>query len=477
MQLKGSLRDRESMALHPDNPRYFLFRGKPTILITSAEHYGAVLNLDFNYKTYLDELYAHGLNHTRVFSGVYHELPGSFNITDNPLAPKPGRYICPWPRTTKPGAVGGGNKYDLTRWNPAYFRRLKSFMRHAARRAVVVELNLFCPWYEESLWEVCPMNARNNVNGIGQCPREEVYNLKHRALTGVQVAVTQKIVRELKGFDNLYYEICNEPYAGVVSSQWQDRIVDAIVEAERSWKRKHLISLNVANHRAKIVKPNPRVSIFNFHYCVPPDVVAMNRGLRKPIGENETGFRGKADVIYRTEGWDFILAGGALYNNLDYSFTPKHPRGTFKTYASPGGGSRNLRHQLGILKKFINGFDFVTMRPDVSVIKGGVPKGFSVQALIRRGEAYAVYIHAPVGKGAEVVFQPALKRKLEEGVKRHRVNLKLAVPAGSYTVRWLSPATGKVEKSERIEHSGPMRTLKSPPFAEDLALGVRRLDY
>ena len=35
----------EPLSLHPDNPHYFLFRGKPTILVTSGEHYGAVLNL------------------------------------------------------------------------------------------------------------------------------------------------------------------------------------------------------------------------------------------------------------------------------------------------------------------------------------------------------------------------------------------------------------------------------------------------
>ena len=42
--------------LHPDNPHYFLWRGKPTVLITSGEHYGAVMNLDFDYVRYLDEL-------------------------------------------------------------------------------------------------------------------------------------------------------------------------------------------------------------------------------------------------------------------------------------------------------------------------------------------------------------------------------------------------------------------------------------
>lgn len=44
--------------LHPDNPHYFEWRGRPTILSASGEHYGAVLNLDFDYGRYLDELMA-----------------------------------------------------------------------------------------------------------------------------------------------------------------------------------------------------------------------------------------------------------------------------------------------------------------------------------------------------------------------------------------------------------------------------------
>ncbi|MGH9428242.1 MAG: hypothetical protein ACRD2L_18310, partial [Terriglobia bacterium] len=46
----------EPLKLHPANPHYFLFRGHPTVLITSGEHYGAVLNLDFDCIPYLDEL-------------------------------------------------------------------------------------------------------------------------------------------------------------------------------------------------------------------------------------------------------------------------------------------------------------------------------------------------------------------------------------------------------------------------------------
>lgn len=38
--------------LHPESPRSFLFRDKPNLLITSAEHYSAVLNADVQCKPY-----------------------------------------------------------------------------------------------------------------------------------------------------------------------------------------------------------------------------------------------------------------------------------------------------------------------------------------------------------------------------------------------------------------------------------------
>jgi hypothetical protein len=38
------------------------------VLITSAQHYGAVLTLDFDYKRYLETLAADRLNLTRTFA-------------------------------------------------------------------------------------------------------------------------------------------------------------------------------------------------------------------------------------------------------------------------------------------------------------------------------------------------------------------------------------------------------------------------
>ncbi len=455
----------QPIALCPENPHYFLWRGKPTVLVTSGEHYGAVLNLDFDFDRYLASLAADGLNHTRTFSGTYREIGESFGITDNTLAPKPNRYLGPWARSEKPGYFDGGNGFDLTRWDEAYFARLRKFLRAAQTRGVVVEMNLFCPLYNDKLWAASPMNAANNVNGIGDCPRTEVLTLKHSRLLEIQLAFTRKMVRELNGFDNLYFEVCNEPYFGGVTIEWQHRIVDAILESERTLPCKHLISLNIANGRKKVERPHPGVSIFNFHYCVPPDAVAMNYGLNKVIGENETGFRGKHDLLYRSEAWDFLLAGGGLYNNLDYSFTPKYPAGDFRNYKSPGGGSPELRKQLGILKRFLDGLPLVEMRPDDSAIRS-VSGGLLARTLSARGKSYAIYLHVPL---------PNKPKKIADHLRdRVQATLALNLPAGAYRAEWIDTKTGNVAAAEVFEHAGGGKSLRSPVFANDIALRVRR---
>jgi len=112
------------VCLHEGNPRYLEYKGKPVILITSAEHYGAVLNLDFDYRLYLETLAGEGFNYTRIFAGSYLEpVDNIFGIRKNTLAPLPGSYMAPWVREN--------GKYDLERFNPDYFSRLKDFVRYA----------------------------------------------------------------------------------------------------------------------------------------------------------------------------------------------------------------------------------------------------------------------------------------------------------------------------------------------------------
>jgi len=130
----------DPIRLHPKNPHYFEFQGKAVALITSGEHYGAVLNDEFDYRRYLATLSADGMNYTRLFGGSYVEIPArSFGIRRNDLAPEPGRFIAPWARSGAPGYEGGGNKFDLERWNLEYFDRYRDFLADAAKMKADVD--------------------------------------------------------------------------------------------------------------------------------------------------------------------------------------------------------------------------------------------------------------------------------------------------------------------------------------------------
>ena len=449
--------------VHPDYPHYFVWRGRPTILITSGEHYGAVLNLDFDYGRYLDELQVHGFNLTRTFSGTYREVPGSFNIMGNTLAPAADRFLCPWARSDTPGAADGGNKFDLTRWDSAYFERLKDFLAQAGEHGVVVELVLFCTMYDQTLWTASPMHPRNNVNGLADLGPYEVYRGKDPKLLAIQCAVVRKLVTELNPFNNLYYEICNEPYErGGLTREWNDQIIATIVDTEAALPNRHLIAQGFPAAGSAVNGLNPHVAVLNFH-AASPDVVRLNYPLNRVLALDETGGADRSDRKYRTDGWRFILAGGGVYDHLDFSFTLGHEDGSAVPLppGTPGGGGPDLRRQLGVLKRFIEGFDFIRMAPHkvaVTAHAGAAPARDSAPvarpsawALAEVGEAYAVYV---------------------TGGPQTQVALEL--PAGSYRAEWVNTLTGDVELGEKISHTGGTRTLTSPPYAEDIALRLQR---
>jgi hypothetical protein len=456
----------EPLALHPENPHYFLYHGKPLVVITSGEHYGAVLNLDFDFRKYLDTLAADKLNGTRTFSGAYVEPAGAFNIAQNTLAPLPNRFIAPWARSSAPGYPNGGNKFDLNKWDENYFKRLRDFVSYAEERSIIVEMNLFCPFYEESQWKLSPQNAQNNVNDVGNVPRTNVYTLdKNGGLLAVQEAMVRKIVTELNRFDNVYYEICNEPYFGGVTLEWQHHIAETITATERSLPKKHLISRNVANDFAKVENPHPAISIFNFHYATPPKTVPLNYGLNKVIGDNETGFRGTNNLPYRAEAWSFLLAGGGLFNNLDYSFVAGYENGTFQYPASqPGGGNPLYRKQLAALREFIYSFDFIHMQPAQDLVKAELPGGAQIWALAKAGDTYAIYI-SPAGRP---------KEEPNRSIRQSGLKLSIELPRGSYAAEWLDPVTGKILKREMVQSEGNRARLAAPDYEEDLALALRR---
>ncbi|MCX6926820.1 MAG: hypothetical protein NT154_26990, partial [Verrucomicrobia bacterium] len=174
-----------------------------------------------------------------------------------------------------------------------------------------------------------------------------------------------KVVAELKEADNLYYEICNEAYG--VPFEWQHKIANTIVETEKALSCKHLIAQNTSPVYDAV---HPAVSIFNFHPGAVNVSVRSNYGLNRLTGLDETSPLGKplgaatTAFDYRRWGWTHLLDGGAIYDNLDYSFTVEHPKGADKQWGDQFGGTMAaMRKQLRVLKDFVEGFDFVGMKP------------------------------------------------------------------------------------------------------------------
>jgi len=461
----------EPIRLHPRNPHYFEFRGRPTVLVTSGEHYGSVLNPDFDYKAYLEALGGQGLNLTRVFMGDICERRGNAQSPGSPLSPRPGRFLTPWARTAVEGYSGGGNKFDLDRWDPAYFERLLDFCREASRRGVVVEVVLFGAFYRDEWWRLSPLHADSNINGVGDLPMTEFHTLKHPTLVARQKEMVRKIVRELRDADNVYFEICNEPYwaKGIPEvdptikaqqwpadmMEWQKAIAETITEAEAGQSARHLIAINVANTYYRVEEPNPQISVLNFHYAFPPRAVTDSYSLNRVIAFDETS-NGCSARERRREAWAFLMAGGAVYDNLDFSFSIDDPTGS-----SPTGrrqGCREVREQLGALLRFMNSLDFVRAQPMAGAEITGLPQSVKAYGLRRAGQEYAVYLFKGDSK----------EDSAEVGT------LSLDLPKGSYSVEWINPVDARPVSTEQRKHDGGRLQVAPPLFQDDLTLVIRK---
>ena len=458
------------ITLHPENPNYFLYKEKPTILVTSGEHYGAVMNADFNFQKYLATLHSAGLNYTRIFLGPYSELGNNlFGITNNTMNPKPERWLTPWIKETESG------KYNLTQWNEAFFIRLKSFVNEADQNDIIVEISLFTSYYTNHQWSTSPFNPKNNIQGFDSISFKQVNTINNGALMEIHEKYVRKVVQELNDFGNVFFEVQNEPWSdnpqlveqiaepdSVTHSQnwqnkvemarqesldWQRRIAGFVVDEESRLPNQHLIAQNISNNRGKIVNPDPNISIFNFHYAY-PEAASQNLHLNKVIGLDETGFMPHVDFIYRSQAWKFMLAGGALYNNLDYSFTVGSENGTHAIDAgTPGWGHPEYRKQLKIMKNFLESLDFIRMKPDNSIVQVAKGNIADFQVLAEPMKQYAIYLE-----------------------KTRGASIELAIPNGEFQAEWLNPISGNRIKTENITANNRKVELACPDFDEDVVL-------
>jgi hypothetical protein len=484
--------------LHPKNPKIFEFRGRPLVLVTATEHYGAVMNRPFRFERYVAEAADKSLTLTRLFL-----LFREFQSTHNPYStckPESTDYVTPFQRTGPGQAADGLPKYDLTRWNPEFFDRLHRFMALTSERGIVVEAVLLSNTYSDQVWAVNPLNSVNNVNEVETIPWTDYMTRRHAKLFAWQCAHARKMVEELNRYDNVFFEICNEPGGAIAIpgaptvdevNDWLEAFARLIRETEGKLPHQHLIAGQEAfsySHRLPNSGHVQQLSEKSFR-DFPVDVVNMHplpnmtyRGKvydlgnfmsgelhlrelrrycldvyreRKPLNLDEDNaasrFRDENGwTIHRKRAWTTLFCG-AHYDMIDFSIAPYLETGT-------PDSQKLLRTWMQRLSEYMRSVDLIRARPLESFLTAQ-PENTVGSVLAVEGEEYHIYL----ADGRES-SDPGAGGPVQGEIGFH-------LPEGGYRLTCTSPATG--ESSPPGELCGGVNvTLPLRPFTHDLVVRI-----
>ncbi|UVI33033.1 glycoside hydrolase family 5 protein [Paenibacillus spongiae] len=473
--------------IHPDNPKLFEFRGKPLVLLCATEHYGAVMNRPFDYASYLKDAYDKQQTLTRLFV-LFRELQSAMNpySTCKPESPD---YIAPFARSGQGKALDGQPLYDLDQWNPEFFERLHGFMSMAAEYGIVVELVLLSNTYGPDVWALNPLNAKNNTNGTEEIEWPDYMSLRHPQLRRRQLDHVRKIVEETNKYDNLIYEICNEPGGAVAAdarnpapsevNEWQAEIARTIRDTEARLPNKHLIvgqeaftytpweqssdlsfrgelfdTVNIhplpnttydgkAYHMGEFMSKQLKLRPFR-DYCL------AVYGERKPLNMDEDNIASQYKdpdgwTIHRKRAWTALLSG-AHYDVIDFSIINYCPTGTPQS-------QQHLRSWMRNLSAFVHSIDLLNARP--------------LSSLVTRAPEHVLEIVFGV-EGKDIAIYLADERELNEGTGEpvRGGKLALALPQSEYSAVFYSPVSGLYSPAVTVR--GGDLVLDLPEFQHDV---------
>ena len=470
----------------PANSHYFFYKNKPLVLITSDHHYGAVIDKDFDFTRYLDYLADNGMNLTRIYPGGMFE-PTDKYLKGNPLGPRQGRQLLPWAKSDQTGANPllaepgqPSNKFDLDKWNPDYFVRLKAFVKLARQKDIIVEIPFFNGMYADC-WPLMPMYHDNNIQNAGQyeaidCGLFTTNDNRNLEVIKYQQAYIKKIAAELNEYDNIIFDICDEPsLQGLPDGNitilhdsmivpWVNAMKEAFLQAEESLPKKHLLGQTVQNLSPDFSKESWCNWLAAEYVKTAAKALNLNYLNNKPIINVESNYFGisltksiyDVDAV-RVEGWWFMLGGGAGCINLNGELYRGQETGGVKTQTQ-------IIPQKKVLKAFMENIDYIGMSPFTGYT--GIPSDAFSNALAERGKQYAFYIFHGTYEGEwGAHFMP------KPGNYRDTLILN-TVPAGTYSAEWIDPTTGVVKSSEKLRCEEGNIRLITPPYSIDIALRI-----
>jgi hypothetical protein len=417
------------------NPRYFTNDCGRAIYLVGSHTWNNFIDMDdvyppenqpFDYDRYLDFLDQYNHNFFRLWA-----WEGPFPNNANTYPRRVWAGPQPWLRTGPGDDVTGHAKFDLTRWNPAYFDRLRQRVAAAQARGKFVGIMLFEGWELQFAPGASshPFNGPNNINGVD--PGGELTNihtLQVPAITTLQEEYTRRVIDALNEFDNVLYEICNEAGAPY-STAWQYHMIQVIRQYEAGKAKQHPIGMT-------------------FQY---------------PGGTNAT---------LLNSGAEWISPGGSAY----LSDPPANNGSTVVINDTDhlGGSSQGSRQW--VWKSFTRGLNVLFMdRYDVpdSVTDGPIPNGISIREAMGDTRAFAQRFdllattpsttiastrYALASDSAVLVYSPSSTQ----------FTVDLQSHVGPLRVEWFNPATHQTVTAPAVA-GGATRTFQ-PPFANDAVL-------
>lgn len=430
--IKGPLR------VHPKNPRYFTDDGKRAIYLTGSHTWSDFQDMGpsdpppaFDFNAYLDFLAQHNHNFIRLWRW---EVP-RYRYGQGALS------FCephPWLRTGPGNARDGKPKFDLTKFNEAYFWRLRQRVESAAKRGIFVSIMLFeghCLQFADEGREFHPFHPDNNINGVGWKNWKEYYALGNPKILQLQEAYVRKVIDTVNDLDNVLYEICNE--AGSYSTEWQYHMIRFVKSYEAKKRKQHPVGMtfqyqggtneNLFNSPADWISPNPEGG---YRDDPPP-----NDGRKVVLNDTDHlwGEGGNPRWVWKT----FTRGHHPLFMDRIVALTAKTVTWAGRK-AEDIPGAEEIRKAMGVTRGIAERVDLSSMLPLPALAS-------SRYCLASPGKQYVVFVPG----GGEVT-----------------VNLSGA--KGKFQVEWVHPVEGAIQGSGVVEGSA-QQTLKAP-FAGDAVL-------
>jgi hypothetical protein len=224
------------------NPNYFSDGTGKAIYLTGSHTWNtlqdwgtsdSVRPLDF--QTFVQMLVAHHHNLTLLWTTELPTFRGLPTTKDSP--PDFSVTPHPWQRTGQGKASDGKLRFDLTKFNEAYFDWLRDRVRQLHAAGIYAGVNLFSgEWILRFRFagDGYPFTASNNVNGINDGGgTASVTMTQPNAITAIQDAYVRKVSDTLNEFPNVLWIVSQEAPAG---SKWWNSHLIAVIRAHEAGK-------------------------------------------------------------------------------------------------------------------------------------------------------------------------------------------------------------------------------------------------